>query len=144
MPGFKYFSQSDMLDIALADKPSVESKEVHEGFVFDFDAEGKVVSIEIDCAKDRIDLEAILAAGLVIDDSGPPQRIFTTSELAEEVGLTVFAVQKIRKAMKEAGIEVGIRPDLPDSLMSEDDLARIQEWRESHPRGRPRRAAAEA
>ncbi|HMS55396.1 MAG TPA: DUF2283 domain-containing protein [Fimbriimonadaceae bacterium] len=45
-----YYQETDSLYIDLADRPSVESREVAPGVVLDFDAEGKLVGIDLDQA----------------------------------------------------------------------------------------------
>ncbi len=49
-PEMIYDEESDILRLQLEDKPSVESVEVAEGVVLDYDDAGKVVAIEIDGA----------------------------------------------------------------------------------------------
>ena len=49
----QYFPDTDTLYIELADVPSVESEEVTEGIVLDYDKEGKVVGIEIEHFTER-------------------------------------------------------------------------------------------
>ena len=49
-PEVIYDKESDILRLQLQDKPSVESVEVAEGVVLDYDGDGKVVAIEIDGA----------------------------------------------------------------------------------------------
>jgi uncharacterized protein YuzE len=44
----QYFPDTDTLYIELLDTPGVESEEVMEGVVIDYDKEGKVVGIEIE------------------------------------------------------------------------------------------------
>jgi len=44
----QYFPDTDTLYIELIDVQSVESEEIMEGVVFDYDKEGKVVGIEIE------------------------------------------------------------------------------------------------
>ena len=55
----RYYPNSDMLNLRLADQESVESEEVVDGFVFDFDADGKVVGIEVEDASSRVNLTFI-------------------------------------------------------------------------------------
>jgi len=43
-----YYSETDSLYIDLTEHPSVESREVSEGIVLDYDAEGNLVGIDID------------------------------------------------------------------------------------------------
>ena len=45
-----YDEESDILRIQFAEKPSVQSVEVAEGIVQDYDEEGRAVAIEIDGA----------------------------------------------------------------------------------------------
>jgi uncharacterized protein YuzE len=49
----QYFPDTDTLYIELIDVPSVESEEIMEGVVFDYDKEGKVVGIEIEHFTER-------------------------------------------------------------------------------------------
>ena len=49
-PEIIYDEDSDILRLQFQDKPSVESVEVAEGVVLDYDRAGKVVAIEIDGA----------------------------------------------------------------------------------------------
>ncbi len=49
----QYFPDTDTLYIELIDVPSVESEEVMEGIVLDYDKEGKVVGIEIERFTER-------------------------------------------------------------------------------------------
>ncbi len=65
-----YFPDTDSLYISLTDKPSVESEELTPGFVFDFDAEGSIVGIDIDSnASTLVDLSKIEMDGLPLNDS---------------------------------------------------------------------------
>ena len=51
-----YYPDTDSLYIDLADAPSVESQEVREGVVLDFDADGRLVGIDIDQASEHLSL----------------------------------------------------------------------------------------
>ncbi len=51
-----YYPETDSLYIDLVDRPSVESREVSEGVVLDYDAEGSLVGIDIDNASRKLDL----------------------------------------------------------------------------------------
>jgi len=53
---FHYYHDTDSLYIDLADRPSAESEEVAPGVVLDFDAEGKIVGIDIDHASQIVNL----------------------------------------------------------------------------------------
>ena len=55
-----YFPDTDSLYIDLSHKPSVESQEVSEGVVLDYDAEGNLVGIDIDHASSKLDLRELV------------------------------------------------------------------------------------
>ena len=55
-----YDSESDSLYIDLVDRPSVESEEIAEGFVLDFDADGQLVGIDVEHASQRVDLKRLV------------------------------------------------------------------------------------
>ena len=59
-----YFPDTDTLYIGLADRPSVDSEEVAEGVVLDFDTESRLVGIEIEGASQKVDLQRLLLAGM--------------------------------------------------------------------------------
>jgi len=59
-----YFPDTDTLYIGLADRPSVDSEEVAEGVVLDFDMESRLVGIEIEGASQKVDLQRLLLAGM--------------------------------------------------------------------------------
>src|SRR3990167_4189056 len=43
-----YYPDTDSLYIDLSERPSVESREISEGVVFDYDAQGKLVVFDVD------------------------------------------------------------------------------------------------
>ncbi len=53
---FRYDNETDMLYIRLSDGISVESEEVADGIVLDFDADNRVIGVEIEDAGTRVDL----------------------------------------------------------------------------------------
>ena len=55
-----YYPETDSLYINLSEQPSVESLEVSEGVVLDYDAEGKIVGIDIDNASNKIEMEKLI------------------------------------------------------------------------------------
>jgi uncharacterized protein YuzE len=59
-----YHAETDSLYIDLSEKPSVESREVSECVVLDYDAAGNLVGIDIDYASQRVDLEKIILSSL--------------------------------------------------------------------------------
>ncbi len=59
-----YYPDTDSLYIDLAEKPSVESLEVSEGVVLDYDASGNLVGIDIDNASKKIELKELVLSKL--------------------------------------------------------------------------------
>ena len=55
----RYYPETDSLYIDLKNKPGVDSREIAEGLVIDFDAEGNIVGIDIDHASEKLDLTTI-------------------------------------------------------------------------------------
>lgn len=55
-----YYADTDSLYIDLSEKPSVDSLEVSEGVVLDFDAAGILVGIDIDNASKNVDLQTLI------------------------------------------------------------------------------------
>ena len=56
----KYYRDTDSLYIDLISTPSAESKEISEGVVLDYDADGNLVGIDIDNASRKIDLKEVI------------------------------------------------------------------------------------
>ena len=54
-----YYPETDSLYIDLSDKPSVDSREISEGIVLDYDAEGVLVGIDIDNASKKVNLKEL-------------------------------------------------------------------------------------
>lgn len=54
-----YYPDTDSLYIELADGPGTESEEVRPGVVLDFDAEGRLVGIDVDQASRLVDLRRL-------------------------------------------------------------------------------------
>jgi len=54
-----YYPETDSLYLDLAERPSVESREVSDGIVLDYDAEGHLVGIDIDNASRKVDLKQL-------------------------------------------------------------------------------------
>ncbi len=59
-----YYPETDSLYIDLNDRPSADSREIADGLVVDFDAEGNVVGIDIDRASQRLDLKTLETVAL--------------------------------------------------------------------------------
>ena len=62
-----YYPETDSLYIDLSEKISVESKEISEGVVPDYDAEGKLVGIDIDNASTKVQLKELSLRKLPVD-----------------------------------------------------------------------------
>ncbi|MFO1207487.1 MAG: DUF2283 domain-containing protein [Burkholderiales bacterium] len=59
-----YHPETDSLYIDLSEKPSVESREILEGVVLDYDAEGNLVGLDIDHASRSVDLRTLTVSRL--------------------------------------------------------------------------------
>lgn len=60
----KYIEESDTFYLILSDKKSVESEEIFDGVVADFDIEGNLIGFEILSAKRKIDFADLLIESL--------------------------------------------------------------------------------
>ena len=59
-----YFPDTDSLYIDLSEEPSVESREISEGVVLDYNAAGQLVGIDIDEASKRVELAKLVLSRL--------------------------------------------------------------------------------
>lgn len=59
-----YHADTDSLYIDLSENPSVESREISEGIVLDYDVDGDLVGIDIDNASRKVQLERLVLSGL--------------------------------------------------------------------------------
>jgi len=55
-----YHPETDSLYIDLSTRPSVESREVSEGVLLDYDEQGHLVGINIDNASRKLDLSEVV------------------------------------------------------------------------------------
>lgn len=62
-----YYPETDSLYIDLSEKTSIESKEISEGVVLDYDAEGNLVGIDIDNASKKVQLKELFLRRLPAD-----------------------------------------------------------------------------
>jgi uncharacterized protein YuzE len=62
-----YYPETDTLYIDLSEKTSVESREVSEGVILDYDAEGALVGIDIDNASTKVQLKGLSLRKLPAD-----------------------------------------------------------------------------
>lgn len=59
-----YYPETDSLYIDLSEKTSIESKEISEGIVLDYDAEGNFAGIDIDNASKKVQLKELILSRL--------------------------------------------------------------------------------
>lgn len=55
----EYYPETDSLYIDLVARPSTESREISDGVVLDYDADGTVIGIDIDNASKKLDLHEL-------------------------------------------------------------------------------------
>ena len=59
-----YYPETDSLYINLSEQPSVKSQEISEGILLDYDAEGRLVGIDIDNASHKVEMEKLILSKL--------------------------------------------------------------------------------
>ena len=59
-----YHPDTDSLYIDLSEHTSVESREISEGIVLDYDADGNLVGIDIDNASEKVELKKLTLSRL--------------------------------------------------------------------------------
>ena len=59
-----YYPETDSLYIDLSERTSVESREISEGVVLDYDADGNLVGIDIDNAGAKVDIQKLTVSKL--------------------------------------------------------------------------------
>jgi uncharacterized protein YuzE len=64
-----YHQDTDSLYIDLSSKTSVESREISDGVVLDYDADGNLVGIDIDNASAKVDLQEISLSRITVDET---------------------------------------------------------------------------
>jgi uncharacterized protein YuzE len=57
-----YYPDTDSLYIDLSHRTSVESREISEGVILDYDESGDVVGIDIDNASSKVDLHELMVS----------------------------------------------------------------------------------
>ena len=55
-----YYKDTDSLYIDFSSRPSAESREISDGIVLDYDADGNITGIDIDNASRKIDLREVI------------------------------------------------------------------------------------
>jgi uncharacterized protein YuzE len=101
----RYYPSSDMLNLRLADQESVESEEAMDGFVFDFDADGKVVGIEVEDASSRVDLTFVKQMpSAVVQETTHEGEVYTAAEMAERLGIDKRTFNRVVRNMRGHGL----------------------------------------
>jgi len=59
-----YYPDTDSLYIDISEQTSVESREISEGVVLDYDASGNLVGIDIDNASAKVQLKELILSRL--------------------------------------------------------------------------------
>lgn len=59
-----YYPETDSLYIDLSEQVSVESREISEGVVLDYDAQGNLVGIDIDNASTKVEIHKLVVSKL--------------------------------------------------------------------------------
>lgn len=62
-----YYPETDSLYIDLVERSSTESREVSEGVVLDYDANGNLVGIDIDNASKKLELKTLVLNKMPVD-----------------------------------------------------------------------------
>lgn len=62
-----YYPETDSLYIDLAQRASVESREVSDGVVLDYDEQGNLVGIDIDNASKKVEMSQVLVTHLPVE-----------------------------------------------------------------------------
>ena len=57
-----YYPDTDSLYIDLSEQPSVESREISDGVVLDYDGAGNLVGIDIDNASTKVELHRFVVS----------------------------------------------------------------------------------
>ncbi len=65
-----YFPDTDSLYIDLSQRPSVESQEVSEGVILDYDAEGNLAGIDIGHASRKLNLRELVTSHIPLEGVG--------------------------------------------------------------------------
>lgn len=59
-----YYADTDSLSIEFVERPSTASTEIAAGVVVDFDDQGRVVGIDIDNARNKLDLDRVVVSNM--------------------------------------------------------------------------------
>lgn len=61
-----YYPETDSLYIDLVSRPGVESREVSDGVVLDYDVDGNLVGIDIDHASKKLNLREVVTSQIPV------------------------------------------------------------------------------
>ena len=61
-----YYQETDSLYIDLASRAGVDSREISEGVVLDYDADGNLVGIDIDHASRKLNLRELVTSHMPV------------------------------------------------------------------------------
>lgn len=61
-----YHPETDSLYIDLSEQPSVESREISDGVVLDYDVSGNLVGIDIDNASTKVELHRFVVSKIPV------------------------------------------------------------------------------
>ncbi len=59
-----YFEDTDTLYIELTEAPSVETRDLDENTIVDYDADGNLISITVEHASNRTDVGNLILSGI--------------------------------------------------------------------------------
>jgi uncharacterized protein YuzE len=63
-----YYPDTDSLYIDLSEQSSAENREISEGVVLDYDAQGRLVGIDIDNASKKVELKKLILSRLPVNE----------------------------------------------------------------------------
>ena len=149
MKSLEYFPETDTLHITLSSTPASGGAEnagtegEHQDIILSYNDKDKMVSITIENASKGVDLNDILSGHAKILH-GKTEAIYSISELAAKLDITPRTLRNTIHSMRASGIDIGKQygPTYP-IILSEPDAQKIVQWRNEHPRGRPKLAPVE-
>ena len=62
----KYYPETDTLYVELKETPSVESEEIAEGIVIDYDGSGEIIGIEVERISEKRSIEIPVVGKLLL------------------------------------------------------------------------------
>ncbi len=149
MKSLEYFSEKDTLHITLSSAPASGGAEnagtdgEHQDIILSYNDKDKLVSITIENASKGVDLNDILSGHAKILH-GKIETIYSISELAEKLDITPHTLRNTIRSMRDSGIDIGKQHGSTyPIILSEYDAQKIVQWRNEHPRGRPKLASVE-